>query len=160
MMALDAPAHADVRQFVDARDDTTSSLDLWSVTVNNSSHSRDKVIVAVREDQILDGDEIVIFFDTRRRDRGPEYLLGGVYGGEYGMSHMEGWRRDGAFISWRCGYRMRTDIAQDRTRAVVPRRCLGAPGRVRVSVKVERGYPATSRDWAPAHETWFPWVRR
>ena len=152
-------AHADIERFNDPRDDTPSSVDIWRVKVDNSTRDRSKVIVAVQQDNLDFGDSITIYFDTRGRDRGPEYSISAYVDSEYFMHHREGWGRVGRPVPFRCGYELKIR-SHDRSRAVIPRRCLGYPGKVRVAVKVTRGIPATSRDWAKAHRTWLGWVAR
>jgi hypothetical protein len=53
-------AQADVRRFADARNDTSSSVDIYTVRVDNSTSARDKVIVTVRQDNARPGDSIAI----------------------------------------------------------------------------------------------------
>jgi hypothetical protein len=159
-LGLVAPAHADVRRFTDPRGDTASSVDIWSVKVDNSSRHRDKIIVVVQQDSIGAGDSVEIYLDTRPRDRGPEFSLSGFVASEYGMSRMETWRNYGRLVSTRCGYELKIDESTDRSRAVIPRRCVANPGKIRVAVKAERGFEVTSRDWAKARRTWLGRVRR
>lgn len=154
-----AGAHADVERFTDPRDDTPTSVDIWRVKVDNSTRARNKVIVAVRQDNVRIGDSITIYFDTRRRDRGPEYSISAYVDSEYFMHRREGWARVGRPVPFSCGYSLKIRH-DDRSRAVVPRRCLGHPSKVRVAVKVTRGIPVTSRDWARAPRTWLGWVAR
>ena len=146
-----SPAQADVRRFTDPRNDTTSSVDIWSVKVNNSSRHRNKIIVVVQQDSVGPGDSITIYLNTRPRDRGPEFSLSAFVASEYGMNRVETWSGDGRFVSDRCGYQLKINEGTDRSRAVIPRRCLGKPGEIRVAVKAERGFQVTSRDWAKAH---------
>jgi hypothetical protein len=153
-------AQADVARFVDANNDTSSSADIRVVQVDNTSTVRGKVIVRILQDKIRVGDSVEIFFDTRPRDPGPEFSIGGTFGSEYGMNHRERWGAYGPFIPYRCGYRMKGDYTDGRTRVAVPRKCLGNPGKIRVAVRVERGNPPTSRDWARAPRTWLGWVHR
>ena len=155
-----SPAHADVRRFTDPRNDTASSVDIWSVKVDNSSRHRNKIIVVVQQDSVGPGDSIEIYLDTRPRDRGPEFSLSAFVASEYGMRRMETWRNYGRVVSTRCGYQLKIDEGTDRSRAVIPRRCVGKPGKIRVAVKAERGFQVTSRDWAKARRTWLGWVRR
>jgi len=62
-------------------------------------------------------------------------------------------------VPFRCGYSMRINEATDVTRAVLPRRCLGEPGGVRVAVHAVGGMD-DGRDWAKARRTFFGFVRR
>ena len=162
LMALMAPAaaFADVQVSTDAHNDTGSSVDIWKVRVDNSTAHRSKVVVGVQQDRVRIGDSIDIFFDTRKRDPGPEFWLGAYVASEYLMRHAERWRDLGPPVNTGCGYRLRINERTDRSRAVVSRRCLGYPSKVRVAVKVTRGTPGTSHDWAKAPRTWLPWVRR
>jgi hypothetical protein len=54
---------------------------------------------------------------------------------------------------------MRINETTDVTRAVLPRRCLGEPGAVRVAVHAVGGMD-DGRDWAKARRTFFGFVRR
>src|SRR4028118_699824 len=90
-LAVGSPASADVRHFADARNNTRTTIDLRAVTVDNSTRRSGTVIVVVRQERVRDGDEIVIYLDTQPGNPGPEYLIGGIYGSEYGMTHMRGW---------------------------------------------------------------------
>jgi hypothetical protein len=99
--------------------------------------------------------------DTRPRDPGPEYALTAAVASEYYMRHRERWTGSGQLVPFKCGYKLKIDDRRsERSRAVIPRSCLGNPNKVRVAVKVQRGYPPTSSDWAKAPRTWLPWVRR
>lgn len=160
VLASAVPAAADVRRFTDARDDSSTSVDIRSVLVDNSTAARNKVIVVVRQDNVRFGDSIEIFLDTRPGDRGPEYSIGGATASEYLLWHRERWKGHGRVVPFRCGYKLKINEETDRSRAVIHRSCLGHPGKVRVAVKVVRGFPPTSGDWAPARRTWFDWVRR
>ncbi len=156
-----AQAHADVQRFTDARNDSASSVDIRSVRVDNSSAARQKVIVSVRQDRVHLGDSIQIYLDTRRRDPGPEYAIGGAPSSEYFMYHQERWKGRGRLVPFRCRYSLKIHENTDRTRAVIPRACLDFPGKVRVAVQAQRGFrPVTSRDWAKAKRTWFQPVAR
>lgn len=159
-LALAVPADADVRRFTDARNDTSSSVDIRSVRVDNSTTSPNKVIVTVRQDNVRIGDSITIYLDTRPHDPGPEYSIGGAVASEFLMRHRERWKGSGRVVPFDCGYKLKIHQKDDRSRAVMPRSCLGDPGKVRVAVKVERGYPPASHDWAKARKTWFSWVHR
>ncbi len=159
-IAPTVPAHADVRRFTDPRHDTSSTVDILAVRVDNSTTHRNKVIVTVRQANVRFGDSITIYVDTRAKDPGPEYAIAGTTASEYLMRHQERWSGYGKPIPFQCGYRLRIHQRTDATRAVIPRHCLGDPGRVRVAVKAVRGQPPTSRDWAEARRSWLPWVRR
>jgi hypothetical protein len=154
------PASADTRYFSDPRGDTSSSIDLLSVRVDNSTADPRKVVVVVRQVDVRAGDGIEIFVDTRPADHGPEYSISGVAGSEYLMRHREHWKGQGPPVPLDCGYRLRVNEQFDRTRAVMSRACLGRPGDIRVAVRVNRGFPATSQDWAKARRTWLGSVGR
>jgi hypothetical protein len=151
-------AQADVERFRDARGDAGSSVDILRVRVDNSTIDRSKVVVAVQQKNVRLGDSITIYFDTRRADRGPEYSISAFVDSEYVMNRHEFWGRVGRPVPFECGYRLR--IRDDRSRAVIPRRCLGRPDEIRVAVKAVRTRPATSRDWARDRRTWLGWVAR
>jgi hypothetical protein len=159
-LTLVLPAQADVGRFTDARNDTSSTVDLWSVRVDNSTSAPNKVIVIVRQDDAQPGDSIMIYLDTRRVDPGPEYMIEGYTGSDAFMYHMKRWNGHGRAVPFRCGWRIRIHERTDITRAVMPRSCLGLPGSVRVAVQVTRGYPVTSRDWTRTPRTWLHSVTR
>ena len=159
-LTFSLPADANVRRFSDAHNDTSSSVDIWSVRVDNSTTNRSKVIVVVRQDNVRLGDSIHVHIDTRKADRGPEYVIEGTASSEFFMYHQERWKDRGRPVPFRCGYRLTIKEDADRSRAAIPRKCLGFPGKVRVAVKADRGFPPTSRDWAPARRTWFRSVAR
>jgi hypothetical protein len=154
------PAHANVRQFTDARNDTKSSVDIWGVRVDNATADPDKVIVEVRQDDVTFEDSITIYLDTRQTDPGPEYRISGGTGSEFALFRLERWTDRGQLVPFGCGQRLRIHENTDRSRAVFPRACIGKTGKVRVAVLAERGYPVRSRDWAQARRTWLPWVLR
>jgi len=159
-LVLAVPAAADVRRFTDAANDASTSVDIRAARVDNSTTARNQVIVVVRQENVRLGDAIEIFLDTRPGDPGPEYSIGGATASEYLLRHREHWKGPGRVVPFRCGYRLRINEETDRTRAVMQRSCLRHPGRVRVAIRVVRGIPPISRDWAPARRTWSPWVRR
>ena len=159
-LALAMPAAADVRRFADAANDASTSVDIRSVRVDNSTTARDQVIVVVRQVNVRLGDAIEIFLDTRPGDPGPEYSIGGATASEYLLQHREHWKGHGRVVPFRCGYSLRINAETDRSRAVIQRSCLRHPGKVRVAIRAVRGFPSTSRDWAPARRTWSRWVRR
>jgi hypothetical protein len=157
-----APGYADVARFPDRVGETRTSLDVWSVKVDNASRDRGKVVVVVQQDQLFIGDSLSIYLDTRRRNAGPEYLLGAGMGTDWTMRRVPGWNwRKGHVISWRCS-NLSGNRRTDRWRAAFSRRCLGSPGRIRVSVRIGTiGPPRGEKsDWAPAWRRFTPWVRR
>lgn len=160
-LAFALPANANVRGFTDARNDTKSSVDIWTVRVDNATAHPHKVIVEVRQEDVTYVDSIAIYLDTRPNDPGPEYRISGGTGSEFGLSSVERWTDPGQLVPFGCGpQRLQIDELTDRSRAVFPRSCIGKTGKVRVAVKAERGYPVRSRDWAQARRTWLPWVLR
>lgn len=154
------PAHANVRHFTDARNDTKSSVDIWGVRVDNATADPNKVIVKVRQDDVTFEDSITVYLDTRETDPGPEYRISGGTGSEFFLYRVERWTDRGQLVPFGCGQRLRIHENTDRSRAVFPRACIGKTGKVRVAVEAERGYPVRSRDWAQARRTWLPWVLR
>jgi len=128
--------------------------------VDNSTADRSKVVVRVIQEDVRDGDNISVYLDTRRRDRGPEYRLAARFGSEYTLARLETWTRATRFLDCRDNITLNESSSTDRTRVVLPRKCLGGPGRVRAAVFVERDSGAGSHDWAKARRTWLKWVRR
>jgi hypothetical protein len=157
-----APGDADVAHFPDRVGETRTSLDVWSVKVDNASWDRGKVVVAVQQDQLLNGDELRVYLDTRRRNAGPEYLLSAMWRSEYAIRRVPGWNwRKGDVISWRCA-NPSGNQRTDRWRVAFSRRCLGFPGQVRISVRIGAFVPGEGKvfDWAPGWRRLTPWVRR
>jgi hypothetical protein len=159
-LTFSLPAQADVRRFIDARDDTPSSVDIWAVAVDNATAHPGKVVVRVRQDDVTFEDSITIYLDTRADDPGPEYAIAGATGSEYYLRRLERWGGPGRLVPYGCGDRLKIHETIDFSRAVLPRKCIGHPTKVRVAVEVERGYPVRTRDWAKARRTWLPWVLR
>lgn len=152
---LGTPADANVRKFHDKRGDAKGSVDITKVRVDNSNRKRNKVIVRVKQRRLRSLDGVHIYFDTKPRRRGPEFRLSGYYGSEYYMKRMKGWRKAGRMVKCR-GYSLKMK-PRGVTRAVVNRRCLGKPAKVRVAVRAQNG---KRRDWARAKYRWLGWVKR
>jgi hypothetical protein len=153
------PADANVRRFTDSHRDSDSGVDIWSVRVDNSTAVPSEIRIRIKQDNVRSGDSVTIYIDTRPTNPGPEFAFSGTAGSEYALHHTKGWRETRGLVPFRCGYRMRINEVTDVTRAVLPRRCLGEPGAVRVAVHAVGGMD-DGRDWAKARRTFFGFVLR
>lgn len=153
------PADANVRRFTDSHRDSDSGVDIWSVRVDNSTAVRNEVRIRVKQDDVRFVGSVTIYIDTKPTNPGPEFALFGAAGSEYTFNHTKSWTETRGQVPFRCGYRMRINETTDVTRAVLPRRCLGEPGAVRVAVHAVGGMD-DGRDWAKARRTFFGFVRR
>lgn len=155
--AIGGPADANVRKFNDRRGDAPRSIDIRKVRVDNSTRHRNKVIVRIKQRRLRAGDSVSVYFDTKRKNRGPEFRITAHYASEYSMVRMKTWTKRDKGVT--CGYRYRLRMyASGVSRATVHRKCLGKPGRVRVAVKTSRDGPG--HDWARAKRRWLGRVKR
>ena len=157
MVASAAPAQADSKTFHDARGDTNARSDVTTVVVRNGGPSGTRVSASARVGDLAPQDRVFFWFDTRRRNQGPEYRIvvepntDGV-----ALERVKGWT--GPTTIERChGLRARADaFGRDVVSASAPRPCLHRPPRVRVSVKARFAYPRrTVVDWAPGRQAFF-----
>lgn len=156
--------------FSDQRGDARRGIDITRVAVTKRASAR-KISVtlaspnfAAKRAQIAD-----VYFDTRRRDAGPEYRI-------VAFSRKDPDSRKGTVLlsteRWAGGKRLRCGevsakfaLATDRIRVAAPKGCLNRPKAVRVNATVWdvtdytrngwEGYP----DYAPAKKRWYRWVR-
>ena len=157
MVASVPPAQADSKTFHDARGDTNAPSDITKVVVRNGGPSGTRVSTSVKVGDLATRDRVSFWFDTRRRNAGPEYRIvvepntsGPV------LEKVNGW--NGPTTIKRCrGLRARADaFGPDVVSTSAPRPCLGRPPRVRVAVKARFVY--TRRivvDWAPGRHAFF-----
>jgi hypothetical protein len=154
---LTAPsAQADVRIFPDVGEHITS------VRV---SHGPTILGITARDAQMTLGTYYHFWVDTNSTNPGPEYKAE-VYPNSDGIFL----KRVGNFASRgiiiRCsGLRAIADVfGDDYAKVIIPRSCIGGPGRVRVAVV---GYYDENNDqridvvdWAPGEERFYAWVNR
>ena len=153
-----APAAvADTSLFTDRSGDAPPGLDIERVRVGNGA----RIVVSVSFDNIKrdSGNGLVVYFDTRGPDRGPEYLTTGGLGAtrDWQALRIENWRGDDARLLHRCDIDMRVNHVRDKATFDLSRRCFHRPGRVRVAAR-SRGM--SNDDWAPRVRRFYDWVSR
>lgn len=158
------------RVFSDRDHDARRGIDIVRVAVTKAA-GKSKIFVTLsgrnfraRRAQIAD-----TYFDTRRKDRGPEFRL-------TAFSRNDGDAHEGRFLlateRWAGGKRVhctgasaRFNTGRDKIRLAVPKSCLGHPKRIRVNTAVWDVTDYTSSGWegrydyAPAKKRWYPAVR-
>lgn len=147
------PAHADVVAFRD------KGAHLTTVKVSHSNH---RVAVKANVGPMAIGDYFIFWLDTDSDDPGPEFKTE-VYPNSDGLAvlRVQNFRDDGRPV--RChGFRASADVSGPRTVKIsVPRRCIGDPDRVRVSVRAYYDVAGPNVvDWAPTTRAFFGWVWR
>lgn len=156
--AMAVPAIGETRTFHDRRGDVSASVDIRGVKVVNGAPGDRRIKVTVYQRHLLGGDEIDIWVDTRSAHPGPEYRVGAKANTDaLGVLRVRSWGGRGHLI--RCSQLdVRSDqfASGDRSRFLIPRRCLGSPGAIRISVRVQRDTSSGSvRDWAPRRHVFF-----
>lgn len=159
LTALAGPASADKSHFADRRGDN-DRLDITGIAV---LHSKTKVVVGAGVRGLEGGDRLSVWYDTLRRNPGPEYKLEVIANSDaIGLRRVAGWRAGGSRRWVRCrGLRAHADgFGPDRVRTSLPRTCLHNPRRVRVAVGMQPGHAGGGQDWAPGRRQLFDWVKR
>lgn len=103
---------------------------------------------------------IIFYVDTRRRNPGPEFSMGGPIGfdGDYGLVPIRGWGDTGRPKSCH-GLRYHVSYKHNRVRTAIPRKCLGRHvKKIRVAVLSARS--GGRNDWAPRRHHFYPAVAR
>ncbi len=151
-----APAAADVSRFVDNLNDAPRRIDVEWVRVNNGNRIEVTTSVANLRPHRISG--LTVYFDTRRRDRGPEYFIAGglVQGTDWQAARIENWRLGNGHLLIRCDSDLRLHYRSNRATFSIARNCFHDPRQIRVSVK---GQTTTRRDWAPKRHRFYDWVR-
>ena len=149
-------AQADIQTFPDVGGHITS------VRV---SHGPRTVGITAYDAEMTLGTYYHFWVDTDTTNPGPEYRAE-VYPNSDGILI----KRVGNFASrgimFHCaGLRATADVfGEDYAKVVIPRSCLGAPTRVRVSVVARYDENNDDRidvvDWAPGEERFYAWVNR
>jgi hypothetical protein len=159
---LAAPAQAATLSVTDPTD-IHHGVDLQKVRV---AHGEDRLRVTLTHLNLRrspsTGASGTIFLDTDPDDRGPEYVFAaGLFEGtDYALLTTDGY----AVGTWGepvdCGYRMRLDYREEKTRTRFSRDCFGDPDSVRVAVKVAglRTDGSTVVDWLGARRSVTFWV--
>jgi hypothetical protein len=166
-VGLAGPANAE-RYGVDDGLDTFHGSDILSMSVLHGDENV-RVIThhhGLRRDPRT-GSGGRVYFDTDKRDKGPEYVLVGGFtaGTDYVLSETEGFAPD----QWgdpveQGDYVMRISYRNDRVRIVVSRAALGDPDEVRVAVRASGNRTdGTSHglvDWVGKPRWFTPWLAR
>lgn len=153
-----APASADARTFDDRANDARRGLDIREVRVVND----DRLIVRAHFDFVARRKPRgwTVFFDTRRRDRGPEFSASGGLreDTDWQVGRIEGWNSDGQILH-RCDIDMRIRFGSRGVATFdLSPRCFNRPASVRVAVR-STGLGG-SGDWAPRRYRLFGAVDR
>lgn len=155
-----APAAADSQTFQDARGEAKASIDIHSVRVVNGQPGDRRIRFAVWQRRLLAGDHVDVWVDTRSAHPGPEYRVGGIANSDgFGIVRVRTWEGRRHVHVVKCP-RLRLIGGQedpgDLTRFVIPRRCLGSPGAIRVSVRTLRHTTSGNvHDWAPRRHRFY-----
>jgi hypothetical protein len=149
-------ARADIRTFPDV------GAHITSVRV---SHGPATLGITAWDDDMDLGTYYHFWVDTNSTNPGPEYKAE-VYPNSDGLifKRVGNFASSGIRVNCR-GFRAIADVYGDPyAKVIIPRSCLGAPSRVRVSVV---GYYDENNDnridvvdWAPGEERFYPWVDR
>ena len=164
-IVLAGPANAE-RYGIDDPEDTFHGSDVLSLSVRNAGDSIDITTqhLGLRRDPRT-GSAGVVYLDTDRRDRGPEYVfVGGFYAGtDYSLRKTEGFGRQ----QWgnplhHADYLMKVDYREDTVRFRIHRPGVGNPDAVRVAVRVSgTRTDGTSHglvDWVGRKNGFTPWI--
>jgi hypothetical protein len=150
-------AQADSKTFHDARGDTNAPSDITKVVVRNGGPSGTRVSTSAQVGDLAPHDRVSFWFDTRRRNVGPEYRVVVEPNSDgLALEKVSGWR--GPTTIQRCrGLRAHADaFGPDVVSASVPRPCIDRPPRVRVAVKAKFVYARRIVvDWAPGQHAFF-----
>ena len=151
-----APAAADVSRFVDNLNDAPRRIDVEWVRVNNGNRIEVTTSFENLRPHRISG--LTVYFDTRRRDRGPEFLIGGGLnqGTDWQAARIENWRARNRHLLHRCDSDLRHHYQSDRATFSIARNCFHDPRQIRVSVKAQT---TTRHDWAPKRHRFYDWVR-
>jgi len=152
-------AQADTRRFHDPAGDTGLPADLTAVRVSNGAET---VEVVARPGRVGFQDRFTYWFDTSRKNPGPEYKVVVVpNSGDFGLLRVDAFGEQGSPVVCDGLRAMADHFTPGRVSTSVPRSCLDNPGKVRVSVKARYSDGDTSVvDWAPGKRRFFGWVDR
>jgi hypothetical protein len=153
-LAAASPASAESVSVDDGADTPTSTTDILQV---RAAHAKKRVKVhATFPDLQETGDAgAIIYFDTRRGQKGPEYGVGlPLYsGGGYTLMEMEQWQPTGAPVD--CRYQLTLDWEQDRLAFWAARGCFDGPRTVRVGMRMRDIVPEEPvTDWLIGRRKW------
>ena len=147
------PASAAKRTFSDRAHDAHRGVDIRRVTVVNN----DSILVRTRFDRLQrrGSTGLTVYFDTNRRNHGPEYAAtGGLFRGtDWQALRVSGWRDRSPKQLLRCDIdlRVRYGVGGAATYKLA-RGCLRRPDKIRVSA---RSSGPGRDDWAPRYRTFY-----
>ncbi len=149
------PAAAADRTFTDRANDAPRGVDIRSVKVLNDGP---RIIVRTKFDQLRRNGStgLSVYFDTNRRNRGPEYAaVGGLFEGtDWTALRVDGWRDRSPRLLMRCDIDLRTRYGRQGTATYdIARRCFGSPGAIRVAAT---SGAQNATDWAPRRHRFYP----
>jgi hypothetical protein len=148
------PAYAASDSLRDPAGDLASGADIRSVRIYNER----PIVVKVfhRDLRRSASPSVSVYIDTNVSRSGPEYVLN-VSVWEWYMWRTRGWRAVGGY-PLASTYFGRFDYSTEVTTVRIPRRSLGYPGHIRVSVVARDGRGAP--DHAPRYHAFSPWLGR
>jgi len=151
-----SPASAERQTFRDRANDAQRGVDIRTVHVSNAG----RILVRTKFDYLgrRGSTGLAIYFDTNRRNAGPEYLAaGGLFeGSDSILGRIAGWNDQFADWSSGCRYDLRIHYGRGGTATIdLARGCLRRPGEIRATAKSNG--PGRN-DWAPRRRTFYPAV--
>lgn len=165
-LGLSSPASADAIGVADPAD-TGHGSDLRSVVVRNTDT---KIHVKTTHTNLRrdprSGSGGAVYIDTRRADKGPEFVFVGAYfqGSDYQLLRTEGFghRNWGRPVSGY--YEMEIGYEKEQVRMHMSRKALGRPDDIRVAVRVAGTRSDGSNkglvDWLGDKRSFTQWVDR
>jgi hypothetical protein len=161
LAATGGTAIADRETFDDEQGNVAASVDIHHVTVVNGSATHHSVKIVVLQRDLRGGDAIDVWIDTLPANPGPEYRAGLKANTDaFGLLKVRTWSSRGHIVKApRLIARSDATVPGDRSVLIIPRRALGDPSAIRMSVRVLRHTPhGWVRDWAPTWHKFYDWV--
>jgi hypothetical protein len=157
MLVSPTGAYADTKRFPDSASDQPYAADIHTVVVRHAKRVR--VAVHFNDFKITQYSTLTIWFDTRPALSGPEFVVILKPESSFTLRTSKAWKV-GKNVPCPMNASFLMGRSEDAVLAV-PRRCLGKPRKVRVSVRSTELYATrVFHDWAPAKRSFYPWVRR
>ncbi|KAA1429228.1 hypothetical protein [Nocardioides antri] len=165
VVGLGGPAHADLYG-IDDPSDTAHGSDILALQVLNGGEN---VHVTTIHDNLrrdpATGSGGIIYVDTDKDDKGPEYVFTAGYfeGTDYALSETEGFgpKKWGDRVE-HGDYTMRVRYKADRVHVTISRAALGDPGEIRVAVRASGtrtdGTSDGLVDWVGERRSFTPWI--
>ncbi len=150
VVATAQPAAADVKTFTDRGE---------YLTTVRVRHGAENIRINAHVGDYNIGSHFSFWLDTDGDDPGPEYKIKVYPNTEVlPIRKVESFADNGSGIG--CNYRASANAhGSDYVGVIVPRRCVGTPDRIRVSVRANYYIPGPNVvDWGPARKKFFGWV--